>query len=141
MLNSTNILHKKIHKKKKRYKKQKIKINFKVKTDFSLVCGNLNQITDKPLEAARRIINKTLLRVGKIFIQIIPQIIITKKPKGSRMGKGAGKFHNYISLIKPGAIIFRIYSFFFKNSLNALKNAKKKIGFKSYILYKLNSKI
>lgn len=49
--------------------------------------GNISSVV---LEAARRSITKKLKKSGILFINGFPNVSLTKKPVGVRMGKGCG---------------------------------------------------
>jgi large subunit ribosomal protein L16 len=48
------------------------------------------RITEKQIEAVRQSIMKKIRPSGKLWIRIFPDIPITSKPVGVRMGKGKG---------------------------------------------------
>ena len=66
------------------------------------------RITAVQIEAARRVINRTLKRAGNIWILVFPDIPVTAKPTDSRMGKGKGSVSHWICRIKPGKILFEV---------------------------------
>ena len=47
-------------------------------------------------------------RGGKIYIRIFPDKPVTKKPAETRMGKGKGAVEYWVSVVKPGRIIFEV---------------------------------
>ena len=47
-------------------------------------------------------------RAGKVWIKIFPDKPITKKPAETRMGKGKGSPEFWVSVVKPGRIMFEI---------------------------------
>ena len=70
-------------------------------------CGHA-RITSRQIESARRAINRYAKRVGKVWIRIFPDKPITKKPIEVRMGKGKGSVEYWVSLVKPGTVMFEI---------------------------------
>ena len=68
-------------------------------------CG---YVSDRQIEAARRVITRTLKRGGKTWIRIFPDKSITKKPAETRMGKGKGSPEYWVAVVKPGRILFEI---------------------------------
>jgi large subunit ribosomal protein L16 len=85
-----------INKYKKHHKQKNIKKNEKRsfrnlnKGFYGLRVVENGIITPNQVETARRIIARITKRQSKIFINIICNHPITKKPLLSRMGKGAG---------------------------------------------------
>ena len=65
-------------------------------------------ITARQIEAARKTITHHTKRVGKLWIRIFPDKPITHKAAGSKMGSGKGDIEEYVSVVKPGRVIFEI---------------------------------
>jgi large subunit ribosomal protein L16 len=65
-------------------------------------------ITNRQIEAGRISLSKRVRKVGKLWIRIFPHKAITKKPAETRMGKGKGAPEDWVSVIKPGRIIYEI---------------------------------
>lgn len=76
--------------------------------EFGLMATDSGRITSRQIEAARRTMTRKLKRGGKIWIRIFPDIPVTKKPAETRMGKGKGSPEYWVSVIKPGRILFEI---------------------------------
>lgn len=66
--------------------------------EFGLKATGRARITSRQIESARRAINRSIKRGGKIFIRVFPDKPITSKPLEVRMGKGKGNVE-YLSLI------------------------------------------
>ena len=62
----------------------------------------------RSLEAARRVVTRTLKRQGKLYIRVFPDLVVTKKPQEVRMGKGKGNPHHWVARVRKGEIIFEI---------------------------------
>ena len=73
---------------------------------FGLQATGRGYVTTRQIEAARRVIARTLKRGGKTWIRIFPDKPITKKPLETRMGKGKGAPEYWVSNVKPGRILF-----------------------------------
>jgi ribosomal protein L16 len=85
-------------------------------------------LTEKQLEAARRVITRLTDKVVKPFLKIKPTAPLTKKSAESRMGKGKGKFFMLVHKIKPGQKIFEIKGFNNRKLIiNISKSAAKKL--------------
>jgi large subunit ribosomal protein L16 len=65
-------------------------------------------VSARQIEAARRVINRTLKRGGKTWIRIFPDKPITKRPAETRMGKGKGSVDSWVAPILPGRILYEI---------------------------------
>ena len=89
-----------------------------------LMNSRLNNIQ---LEAARRQISRGLKKREFLWIRIIPDIPVTKKPNEVRMGKGKGGFDHWIARVKTGQIIFELTSMHAKKASLLLSAAAKKL--------------
>jgi large subunit ribosomal protein L16 len=65
-------------------------------------------ITNRQIEAARVAITRHMRRGGKVWIRIFPDMPYTKKPAETRMGKGKGMPEYWVSVVKPGRIMFEV---------------------------------
>ena len=81
------------------------KVNF---GEFGLKSVERGRLTARQIEAARRAMTRHIKRGGKIWIRIFPDKPITKKPLEVRMGKGKGNVEYWVSVIKPGRILYEI---------------------------------
>lgn len=66
------------------------------------------KLDSKQIEAARKVIIRSMKKVGKLWITVFPDIPVTKKPAEVRMGSGKGNVEYYVFKVKPGRIIFEI---------------------------------
>lgn len=65
-------------------------------------------IKSRQIEAARVAITRHVKRTGKLWIRIFPDKPITIKPAETRMGKGKGSPEYWVSVVKPGRILFEL---------------------------------
>jgi len=65
-------------------------------------------ITSRQIEATRRTITRSLKRGGKLWITIFPDKPITARAAESRMGSGKGAVSYWVSVVKPGTILFEL---------------------------------
>ena len=75
---------------------------------FALKALDQHWITDRQIEAARQALTREMKREGNVWIRIVPDKPITKKPAEVRMGKGKGSLEYWAAVVKPGRIIFEI---------------------------------
>jgi large subunit ribosomal protein L16 len=76
--------------------------------EFGLQALEAAWITDRQIEAARRVIVRYLRRGGKMWIRIFPDKPVTKKPAETRMGGGKGTPDHWVAVVKPGRMLFEI---------------------------------
>src|SRR2546422_360555 len=65
-------------------------------------------ITNRQLEAARVALTREMKRGGKVWIRLVPDKPITKKPAETRMGKGKGNPEGWVAVVKPGRGVFQV---------------------------------
>jgi large subunit ribosomal protein L16 len=76
--------------------------------DFGLQATEPGWITNRQIEAARVALTRHIKRGGKVWIRIFPDKPVTKKPAETRMGKGKGNPEYWVSVIKPGRMLFEL---------------------------------
>jgi large subunit ribosomal protein L16 len=85
-------------------------------------------ITNVQIEAARVAVSRFMQRKGKMWIRIFPDKSVTKKPAETRMGKGKGAPEFWVSVVRPGNILFELSGLSEGISRDALRLASSKIG-------------
>jgi large subunit ribosomal protein L16 len=65
-------------------------------------------VKSNQIEAARRVVSRTLGKTGKIWIRIFPDKPMTKKPAEVGMGKGKGDPDHFVFEVSPGRVLFEI---------------------------------
>lgn len=75
---------------------------------FALQALEPTWITARQIEAGRRAITRYARRGGKLWICIFPDKPITMRPAETRMGSGKGSPEFWVSVVKPGRIIYEI---------------------------------
>ncbi len=62
------------------------------------------RIKSNQIEAARRVVSRTLGKTGKVWIRIFPDRPVTKKPAEVGMGKGKGEPEHFVFEARPRAL-------------------------------------
>ena len=76
--------------------------------DFGLQALEPAWITSNQIEAARIAMTRYIKRGGQVWIKIFPDLPVTKKPMGTRMGSGKGAPEYWVAKVKPGRVMFEI---------------------------------
>ena len=76
--------------------------------DYGLKALRPAWVSDRQIEAARVAMTRFIKRGGKIWIRVFPDKPITKKPQETRMGKGKGAPEGWVSVVRPGKILFEM---------------------------------
>ena len=95
--------------------------------EFGLMAKEGAWITANQIEAARVAMTRYMKRGGKVFINIFPHMPLTKKPLGTRMGKGKGNVEAWVAVVKEGKILFEIAGVDEATAREALRLASHKL--------------
>ena len=87
----------------------------------------------KQIEAARQAIARKIKRKGKIWIRVFPDIPITSKPTGVRMGKGKGQVSHWVAKVRGGTVLFEVCGLNVSIVSEALKTGGAKLPIKTKI--------
>jgi large subunit ribosomal protein L16 len=90
-----------------------------------------NRLTAREIEAARRAMTHHMKRSGRVWINVFPDLPISKKPTEVRMGKGKGTPEYWACRVKPGRILFEIDGIDEANAREAMRLAAAKLSVKT----------
>ena len=76
--------------------------------EFGLQATEPGWVTSRQIEAARIAMTRYTKRGGNVWIRIFPDKPVTKKPAETRMGSGKGAPEYWVSVVKPGRVMFEI---------------------------------
>jgi large subunit ribosomal protein L16 len=121
-----------------KYKKtKKGKLEFKANKltfgNVGLKAAESGIISSKQIEAARQAIVRKIKRKGKVWIKIFPDLPITSKPTGIRMGKGKGAVSHWGARVRGGTVLFEICGINFSTVFLALRTGGAKLPIKTKI--------
>ena len=87
-------------------------------------------ITANQIEAARVAMTRYMKRGGKVWVNIFPNLSLTKKPLETRQGKGKGEPEVWVAVVKEGKIMFEIDEVSEEVAREALRLASHKLPIK-----------
>lgn len=99
--------------------------------EFGLQSQGNARVTSRQIEAARRAITGKTARGGKIWIRIFPQIPVTKKALGLKMGGGKGAPEYFVAKVKKGTMLFEMAGVSEDVAREALRLASNKLPIKT----------
>ena len=76
--------------------------------DYGLQSMEPGWITSRQIEDARVAMTRHIKRGGKVWITIFPNKPVTQKPAETRMGSGKGNPEFWVSVVKPGRVMFEL---------------------------------
>ena len=106
--------------------------------EFGLQTLQAAAITGNQIEAARVAMTRYMKRDGKVWIKIFPDKPVTRKPAGTRMGKGKGNTEFWVANVKPGRIMFEIAGVPEEVAKEALRLAANKLPVKTKFVVREN---
>ena len=95
-------------------------------------------ITANQIEAARIAMTRYMKRGGQVWINIFPHMPLTKKPIGTRQGKGKGNVEGWVAVVKEGKIMFEIAGVDEATAREALRLASHKLPIATKFVKKEN---
>jgi large subunit ribosomal protein L16 len=105
--------------------------NFLAYGDYGMVATEPCWITSNQIEAARVAMNRYMKRGGKLWIKIFPDKPVTKKPAETRMGSGKGAPEYWVSVVKPGRVLFELAGVSEDVAREAIRLASHKLPLKT----------
>lgn len=102
--------------------------------DYGLQAAECGYITARQIEAARIAVSKFTKKGGRMWIRIFPDKPRTKKAAETRMGSGKGNVEDWVSVIKPGRVLYEIKGVTEAEAKEALRLANYKLPLKTKII-------
>ena len=109
--------------------------------DYGLMAAEGAWITSQQIEAARVAMTRYMKRGGKVWINIFPNLSLTKKPLETRQGKGNGNPEVCVAVVKEGKIMFEIGEVTEDIAREALRLASHKLPIKTKFVKKESGEI
>lgn len=104
--------------------------------DYGLKSLGRAWLSARQIEAARIAITHYTKRAGKVWIRVFPDKPVTKKAAGAKMGSGKGDIDRYVTVVKPGRIIFELAGVSREMAQEAMRRAGAKLPFKTKFISK-----
>jgi large subunit ribosomal protein L16 len=98
---------------------------------YGLKATSPSRVRSNQIEAARRVISRTLGKTGKVWIRIFPDRPVTKKAAEVPMGKGKGDPEYFMFEVHPGRILFEVDGVSEEIAREALRKATAKLPVKA----------
>ena len=137
MLLPKKVKHRKWHKGRRRQLGVASRTNKVDFGDFGLKSQSYGWISSQQLEAVRRVLTRYVRRGGKIWIRVFPDKPVTKKGNETPMGGGKGAPDHYVTVIKPGTVLFEMGGITRTEATEAMKMASYKLGIRTKFVEKI----
>lgn len=104
--------------------------------DYGLQATEPAWITGAQIEAARVAMTRYTKRGGRVWIKIFPDKPVTARPADTRMGKGKGNVDYWVSVVKPGKVMFELDGVSEDVAREAMRLASNKLPIKCKFVVK-----
>lgn len=104
--------------------------------EYGLKAITSSYVTNKQIEAARKVIVRHIKKVGKLWIRIFPDVPFTKKWLEMPMGSGKGDVDVYTAPVRRWKIMFEISGLDEREAKEVLTKASKKLPMKVRVVAK-----
>lgn len=130
MLLPKKVKHRKWHKGRRRQKGFATRTNAVSFGEFGMKSESYGWITSRQIESARRVMTRYVRKTGKMWIRVFPDKPVTKKGNEVPMGSGKGAPDHYVTVVKPGTVLFEISGISKILAQEAIKLSSHKLGIK-----------
>ncbi len=134
MLSPKKVKHRKWHKSAGTSGRMASRANKVSFGSFGLRAVTESWVTSRQIEAARRVIVRYTRKGGKLWIRVFPDKPVTSKGAETPMGKGKGSVDYYVTVIKPGTIVFEVDGISESQANEALTLAGHKLPIKAKVV-------
>ncbi len=101
---------------------------------YGLRATSAGRVRSNQIESARKVIARSIGKVGKMWTRIFPDFPYTQKPAEVGMGKGKGDLVGYQFEVKPGRVIFEVDGLSETEAKEALRKAGAKLPIKTRVV-------
>lgn len=105
--------------------------------EYGLQALESTWMTANQIEAARRAMTRYIKRGGNIWIKVFPDKPVSKKPAEVRMGSGKGAPEYWVSVVKPGRMLFEMSGVSEDIAREAMRLAARKLPIKTKFVKRL----
>ena len=108
---------------------------------FGLKAMSGSRVKSNQIEAARRVISRTMGKTGRSWIRIFPDRPITRKAAEVPMGKGKGDPDHFVFEVRPGRIMFEIDGVSEEVAREAFRKAEHKLPVKARFVHRTDTQV
>ncbi len=101
---------------------------------FGLKALGQARIKSNQIEAARKVLSRSIGKTGRLWIRIFPDMPYTSKPAEVKLGKGKGDLQGYVAPVRAGRVMLEVDGIDEATAREALRKAGTKLPVKSKIV-------
>ncbi len=109
--------------------------------EYGLKALTGSRVKSNQIEAARRVISRTMGKTGRVWIRIFPDRPITQKAAEVPMGKGKGDPDHFVFEVKPERIIFEVEGVSEEIAREAFRKACAKLPLQGKIVRREDTRV
>ena len=92
------------------------------------------RVKSNQIEAARKVLSRSIGKTGRLWIRIFPDMPYTAKPAEVKLGKGKGELQGYVAPVLAGRVLFEVDGTTEPVAREALRKAGTKMPLKTKIV-------
>lgn len=92
------------------------------------------RIKSNQIEAARKVLSRSIGKSGRLWIRIFPDMPYTSKPAEVKLGKGKGDLQGYVAPVLAGRVLFEVDGIDEAMAREALRKAGTKLPLKTKVI-------
>ena len=104
--------------------------------EYGIQATSAGWVSARQIESMRRAVVRHMKRRGRYWIRIFPDKPVTARAAETRMGKGKGSVDRWVSVVKPGRILFEVADVPEEVAREALRLAGYKLPVRTQIISK-----
>lgn len=108
---------------------------------YGLKATSGSRVRSNQIEAARRVISRTMGKAGRSWIRIFPDRPITNKAAEVPMGKGKGDPDHFVFEVQPGRVMFEIDGVSEEIAREAFRKAAHKLPVKARFVTRADTQV
>jgi large subunit ribosomal protein L16 len=101
---------------------------------FGLKALGAARIKSNQIEAARKVLSRSIGKTGRLWIRIFPDMPFTQKPAEVKLGKGKGDLAGYVAPVLAGRVLFEVDGTDEATAREALRKAGTKLPVKTKVV-------
>lgn len=101
---------------------------------FGLKAMGPARVRSQQIEAARKVLSRSIGKTGRLWIRIFPDMPFTKKPAEVKLGKGKGDLEGYVAPVLAGRVLFEVDGIDEAMAREALRKAGTKLPVKTKVV-------
>ncbi|MEM9773832.1 MAG: 50S ribosomal protein L16 [Chloroflexota bacterium] len=102
--------------------------------EYGLQATSAGWVSSRQIESMRRAVVRHMKRRGRYWIRIFPDKPVTARAAETRMGKGKGSVDRWVSVVKPGRVMFEVADVPEEVAREALRLASYKLPVRTQII-------